>query len=83
MSFVAKLVKAGAVPIFFVTFRDLEGRDVHFYVKSTQARMDAFMKVTADQFDLVDYGEVLVGGFGKEPTAATKQTMKEKYGFEG
>lgn len=83
MSFVAKLVKAGSVPIFFVTFRDLEDRDVHFYVKSTQARMDAFMKVTSGPLDLADYGEVLVGGFGKEPTEATKQTMKEKYGFDG
>lgn len=83
MSFVAKLVKAGSVPIFLVTFLDVNGKDVHFYVKSTQAKMDAFMKVTTGTFDLNDYGEILVGGFGKTPTEETKRIMREKYGFEG
>ena len=83
MSFVAKLVKAGSVPIFLVTFVDTNGKDVHFYVKSTQAKIDAFLKVITGTFELNDYGEVLVGGFGKTPSEETKRTMKEKYGFEG
>ena len=83
MSFVAKLVKAGYVPIFLVTFVDVHGRDAHFYVKSTQARIDAYLKVTSGDLDLADYGEVLVGGFGKTPSEETKRIMKEKYGFEG
>ena len=83
MSFVAKLVKTGGVPIFLVTFVDVNDKDVHFYVKSTQARIDALLKRTGGTFDLNDYGEVLVGGFGKTPSEETKRVMKEKFGFEG
>lgn len=83
MSFVAKLVKTGAVPIFLVTFVDVNGEDVHFYVKSTPMKMDAFSKISTGNLDLSDYGEVLVGGFGKTPSLQTKLLMKEKYGFEG
>ena len=83
MSFVAKLVKTGSVPIFLVTFLDTSDREVHFYVKSTQAKIDALLKRTGGTFDLNDYGEILVGGFGKTPTEETKRVMKEKYGFEG
>ncbi len=84
MSFVAKLVKVGSVPIFLVTFVDINGKDVHFYVKSTQAKIDAFLKAAStSKFNLADYGEILVGGFGKTPSEETKRIMREKYGFEG
>lgn len=83
MSFVAKLVKTGSVPIFLVTFLDISDREVHFFVKSTQSKIDALLKRTGGTFDLNDYGEVLVGGFGKTPTEETKRVMKEQYGFEG
>lgn len=83
MSFVAKLVKAGSVPIFLVTFIDANRKDVHFYVKSTQSKIDAFLKDTSiREVDLADYGEVLASGFGKTPSEETKRIMKEKYGFE-
>lgn len=81
MSFVAKLMKSGTVPIYLVTFADVNGNDVHFYVKSTQIKMDAFLK-ESNQKDLSDYGEILVSGFGKQPTAETKRLMKEKYDFD-
>lgn len=82
MSFVAKLVQSGSVPIHFVTFKDKNDRDVHFYIKTTPQKMEAFRRVQSGMFNLADYGEILVGGFGLEPTEASKSFMKEKYGLD-
>lgn len=82
MSFVANLVKAGSVPIYFVTAVDINGKDSHFFVKSTQAKIDAFLQVSSGPLKLTDYGEILASGFGKIPTGETKRIMKEKYDFD-
>ena len=82
-SFVNKVIKAGGVPIHLVRCKDAEGRDCFFFIlcslQKAKALSEAFKHGSVD---LTDYGEIVVSGFGREPTAEAKRLLKEKYNFD-
>ena len=81
-SFVSKLVSKGSVPIYFVTCKDAGGKQAYAYLISTPEKMRMYENIRAGEFDLNDYGKIIVSGFGKTPSAEVKKMLQEKYGLE-
>ncbi|MDX1975715.1 MAG: hypothetical protein SFT92_08610 [Rickettsiales bacterium] len=78
--FVHKLVAKGDIPLYFITCKDSQGRHCYYYLTSTPEKMRRYESVRAGSFDVNDFGEIIVSGYGKTPSQNVKRILKEKYG---
>lgn len=81
-SHVTALASKGALPLYFITCQDMNGRDCYYYLISTAQKMRAYEQAREGAFDLNDYGDIIARGYGTEPDAATRAMLKERYGIE-
>ncbi len=81
-SFVSKLVSKGAVPIYFITCNDANGKPAYAYIISTPEKMKLYEAARHAALDLTQYGNIIASGFGHTPASETLQMLKEKYGLE-
>ncbi len=66
--------------LYLVQGQDKLGRDAFYYVLVDRLKRDIFLKeVEKQNTDLRKYGQILISGFGLEPTADTKQYLKNKF----
>jgi hypothetical protein len=82
MSFLHKVARSGAVPIYRVSYRSPQGAERWAYIISNEAQMRAFNAITSGNFNLADYGTIIAIGEGDEPPADVYAKLKEEYGLD-
>lgn len=60
--------------------KDSQGRDCYFFILTLPEHIKALK--AAPDFDLNDYGKIIASGFGKEPSRAVVEMLKEKYDID-
>ena len=80
-SFAQKLQSSRAEGIFLVRGKDPAGRAAWYYVEVDKAKRDFFAKHAHATFNLLDYGRIIISGFGEHPPADVVTRMKDEYGF--
>ena len=81
MSFTQKIIKSGSAPIYFITCKDLSGRECYYFVLSSPEKMKRLAQVTSGTFDVNDYGKIIESGYGKTPSPEVQKRLHEEYGF--
>ena len=76
-------MKSGSIPIHLVRATDKTGRRAWYFVLAPHDKIKLVANHTGDDLiDLVRYGQILISGYGEEPTEEAKQFLKEKYDFD-
>ncbi len=83
LSHLQKLQLQSKDGILFTQGRDTNDRECFVYIRVTRAGLNKVSDYqrAGQRMNLLDLGEVLMAGFGQEPSVMVKQHMEQKYNF--
>lgn len=82
MTFVEKLLKNSANPIYLVTGNDHTGRRAWTYLMVSRNKLQVFRDaLNSGNLRLTDYGQILESGYGDAPPDDVVSRMKREYDF--
>jgi hypothetical protein len=82
-SFVSKLVSKGALPIYFITCKDAQGKECYAFLISTKEKIRMYEnKRSEGEFNLHDYGQVIASGYGLIPSPKVRKMLKDEYDLD-
>ena len=82
MSFTQKVLKSGAMPIYFLTCKDLQGWDCYYFLAASHEKMKSLKNKKADSFNLTEYGKIILSGYGNAPSEEEKAWLKAQYDID-
>ena len=83
MSFKDKLIAKEGHRVHKLKAKDQSGRWAYYVVHVPPSKERSFMGAlkSGSSMDLNDFGTVIASNFGEEASKATKDLLKERYGF--
>ena len=78
-----KLIRSNLDRCFLTKGRDITGRDAWYFVLIRPFRLRAFLThKTGDSYNLEDYGDIILSGYGEEVPEEVRALLREKYSFD-
>ncbi len=71
------------LPVHLLHTKNAEGEDCFFVVRASQTRFNQMLaKKNRDSINIAEFGEILISGYGRTPSASARAKLKTRHGVE-
>lgn len=75
----AKQKQFAKLPLYLVRGKDAQGRDCHFFIKSSAVEILKLNTIRDGVFNLEQYGDIVASGFGANPDKSMIEQLELLY----